>query len=151
MKLHTLLIVGLSFSVAGCGEKEKVAPAERDVTPMATEALPAAEKAEIGTDAFVRHMHAHAAQLERLNAALVAQDLDAAQTPAYWLSRHEGVTSTVDEWEQYIGKMRAAAQAVTDATDLESARDAAQDIYEACLGCHVAAGVDIPGLGMDEQ
>lgn len=151
MKLHSLLIVGLSFSVAGCGEKEQVAPAEQDVTQMTTEALPAAEKADAGTDAFVRHMHAHATQLERLNAALAAQDLDAAQTPAYWLSRHEGVTSPVDEWGPYIGKVRDAAQAVSNATDLESARDAAQDIYEACLGCHVAAGVDIPGLGMDQQ
>ncbi|MCP5092709.1 MAG: hypothetical protein GY949_17490, partial [Gammaproteobacteria bacterium] len=103
MKFHSLLIIGLALVVTACGEKEKAttpqaieAPAEEADAELVVEAAPpnlrSPEVADFGTEAFARHMHLHAGQLTRLNAALAADDLVAAYTPAYWLSRHEGVS-----------------------------------------------------------
>jgi hypothetical protein len=154
MKLHTLLIVGLALGVTGCAEKEKVAPTQGEDAQVAAEPaaadLAAAEEAKVGTEAFVRHMHLHASQYKRLSDALDAGDLEAAQTPAYWLSRHEAVSGAPDDWQQYIQSMRAAAGAVTDAPDLEAARAAAEGIAESCRGCHIAAWVDVPNLLPDQ-
>lgn len=153
MKLHTLLIVGLALGVTGCAEKEKVAPAQQDDAQTAAESAapeqPAAETSEIGNDAFISHMHLHAAQLESLNVALAAGDLDAASTPAYWLSLHQRVSGAPDYSQPYIDMMRAAASAVTDASDLEAARAAAEGIAKGCRGCHAAVGVEVPSLVMD--
>lgn len=139
MKIHSLLIglmiVGLAFVLAACAEKEAAAPVQETISDV-TE-----EKAEIGTDAFIRHMHNHASQLERLNAALEADDLDAAQTPAYWLSTHKSISGAPDVWQQYIAGMRDAALAVGEAPDLLAARAAAASIAESCAACHTAAGV----------
>jgi hypothetical protein len=169
MKLHTLLVLGLALGVMGCAEKEKAAPAQTDdaqsaaetatetgtetatetATEMAAPEQPAAETSEVGNDAFVKHMHLHASQLENLNAALAAGDLDAASTPAYWLSLHERVSGAPDYWQPYVEMMRVAATAVTDASDVEAARAAAEGIAKGCRGCHTAAGVDVPSLVSD--
>jgi len=155
MKIHALLMVGFALGVAGCVEKEQVAPAQDDDTEIAAESaaadLPAAEKAEMGSETFIRHMHLHASHLEGINAALMAGDLDAAQTPAHWLLRHEGVTGHPDGWRSHIDNMRDAARAVTEAPDIAAARAAAERIAEGCRGCHAAAGVDIDlsGLKLD--
>ncbi len=153
MKLHTLLIVGLSLGVAGCAEKEKVAPAQQDDAQTAAETAapeqPAAATSGIGNDAFISHMHLHAAQLESLNVALAAGDLEAASTPAYWLSLHQRVSGAPDYWQPYIEMMRVAANAVTDASDIEAARAAAEGIAKGCRGCHAAAGVEVPSLEFD--
>ena len=45
------------------------------------------------------------------------------------------------EWQDHIVSMRKAALEVGAATDLESARAAAERISESCQGCHTAAGV----------
>lgn len=160
MKFHSLLIIGLALVVTACGENEKAtapqavdAPAqEADAELVVEEAPPnlrAPEIADFGTEAFVRHMHLHAGQLSRLNAALAADDLVAAYTPAYWLSRHEGVSDYRDDLQQYIDAMRASARAVGEASDLETARAAAKGIEEGCRGCHTTTGVDVPGLGAE--
>ena len=147
MKIYALLIVGFALGVMGCAEKEQVAPVQGDDTEMAAESaaanLPAAEKAKMGSETFIRHMHLHASHLDGLNAALAAGDLEAAQTPAHWLLRHEGVTGHPDGWQPHIDNMRDAARAVAEAPDIAAARAAAQRITEGCRGCHVAAGVDI--------
>ena len=147
MKLHTLLIVGFALGVTGCIEKEQAAPSQGDDTEMAAKSamadLAAVEKAGMGSEAFIRHMHLHASHLDGLNAALVAGDLEAAQTPAHWLLRHEGVTGHPDDWQPHIDSMREAARAVADAPDIGAARAAAQHITDGCRGCHAAAGVDI--------
>lgn len=157
MKFYSLLMIGLALLVAACGEKDKAtapqavdAPAQEPGAELVVEEAPpnlrAPEIADFGTEAFVRHMHLHAGQLARLNAALAADDLVAAYTPAYWLSRHEGVSDYRDDLQQYIDGMRDAAQAVGEASDLESARAAAQGIEESCRGCHTANGVEVPSL-----
>jgi len=149
MKLHMILIVGFALSVTGCAEKEQAALEQADeaqttapAVELPTTEAPVAEKQSWQTEAFLQHMHAHAEQLDDLNFALADGDLEAAKTPAYWLSRHETVRVVQPEWQQYLDGMRGAARAVEDATDLEAAGAAAQRINEHCQGCHAAAGVN---------
>jgi len=101
------------------------------------------ENAVMGSEAFIRHMHLHASHLDGLNAALAAGDLEAAQTPAHWLLRHEEVAGHPADWQPHINSMRDAARAVANAPDIGTARAAAQRITEGCRGCHAAAGVEI--------
>ena len=147
VKIHALLIVGLALGVTSCVEKEQAAPAQGDDTEMAAELtagdMSAGAKTKMGSETFIKHMHLHASHLTGLNAALAAGDLEAAQTPAHWLLRHEGVTGHPDELQPHIDNMRDAARAVTEAPDIAAARAAAQRITEGCRGCHAAAGVDI--------
>ena len=147
MKIRTLLIIGLSLGFAGCAEKEPPVPAAVDdmkVSEGAPLSSPSDTSETAGvTDAVVRHMHLHAQQLDRLNRALAAGDLDTAQMPAYWLSRHEGMSVFPAEWQPHLQAMRAAALEVEAATDLATAIAAAARITEACQACHAAAGFDI--------
>ncbi|NNF39889.1 MAG: hypothetical protein HKN64_00835 [Woeseiaceae bacterium] len=147
MKFHTLLIIGLTLGVAGCGDKEAAAPAARDEAKMSGEsASPGASDMDETvrvSDAVVRHMHLHAEQLHRLNNALAAGDLDAAQTPAYWLSRHETMSVFPEAWRPHLLEMRAAALEVEAATDIDMALAAAARIAAACKACHAAAGFDV--------
>ena len=148
--MHSLLIVGLALCITGCAEKKEPAP-EPAAKPApepaaAAPAEPAAEmptEEEIASDkAFIDHMHAHAEQLDNLNFALADDDLDAAMTAAYWLSGHQEVTGIKDEWRPFLEGMRKAAQSVEEASDLASARAAAERINDNCQGCHDAAGVN---------
>lgn len=145
MKLQTLLIVGFALGLAGCAEKEQVALPQGDDAETAAEA-PAGEKAEMGTAAFIAHMHHHASQLYRLKAALDVGSLAAAQRPAYWLSGHDETVEVPDDWQVYVKGMRDGARAVADAPDLAAASAAAQRIEQSCGDCHTAAGVD-PQMG----
>lgn len=148
MKLHVLLIIGFAFSVTGCEKTEKAAPEDTDAAqttapapePMAPESPVAEQESEISED-FLKHMHAHADQIDRINIALADDDLDAAMTPAYWLARHDTVTSLPADWQPYVVGMREAARALESATDLETARAASERITEQCQGCHAAAGI----------
>jgi len=74
--------------------------------------------------------------------ALADDDLVGAMTPAFWLSRHDGVEGIPVEWQQYVTGMRQAASAVEAANDLETARVAAERISDQCQACHNAAGVN---------
>lgn len=148
MKSHMLLIIVFTLSATGCAEKEQATPEPRDepqaTAPAAEPALiegPAAPDESMRNEAFLRHMHAHAEQLDRLNFALADGELEAAMTPAYWLSRHGAVSGIPSDWQPYVDGMREAARAVEDATDLEAARSAAERITAQCQGCHAAAGV----------
>lgn len=140
MRIHALLLTGFALCFSACGKQE---PAEPE--PPATEqAAAAAEDAVVQArvdQAFIDHMHAHAEQLDELMFALADDDLEGALTPAYWLSRHETVDGIPDEWQQYVTGMREAAAAVEKATDLETAKAAAEKISGQCQGCHSVAGV----------
>lgn len=148
MKLHAYLIVGLALCITGCAEKKEPAP-EPAVEPQAAPAAEsspaeaAAEQEDIARDAdFIDHMHAHAEQLDNLNFALADDDLEGAMTAAYWLSGHQEVSGIKEEWRPFLEGMREAAQAVEEATDLDTARAAAERINDQCQGCHEAAGVN---------
>jgi len=148
--LHSLLIVGLALCITGCAEKKEPAPEPAaKPAPEPAAAAPAEPAAEMPTEeeiardkAFIDHMHAHAEQLDNLNFALADDDLDAAMTAAYWLSGHQEVTGIKDEWRPFLEGMRKAAQSVEEASDLASARAAAERINDNCQGCHDAAGVN---------
>jgi hypothetical protein len=143
MKLHSLLIVGFALSMTACTERELAVPEavdEAQAPPPAAEASPAKIE-EWRNDAFLKHMHRHADELDDLNFALADGDLDAAITSANWLSRHDAVTGIPPEWRLYLDGMREAASAVGEASDLEAARLAAERITDNCQGCHVAAGI----------
>ena len=129
MKLRVLLIIGFILSVAACENKEQAAPE------------PAAEKRSYYFDGIVKHMHAHADQVDIINNALADGDLDASRLPARWLWRHDTMIDVPTDWQPYLDGMREAARDVNAATDLETARAASERITEQCQGCHSAAGV----------
>lgn len=156
MKLHSFLTIGLALGLAACAEKEQASsPESGDAATAAAEVAavesmlanePETEKEEMGTSAFISHMHHHASQLERLNAALDAGSLAAAQRPAYWLSGHDDTILVPDEWKTYIDGMRSGATAVSNASDLAAARAAAKRIADNCNACHKAAGIELVTL-----
>lgn len=153
MKLHTLFLLGLTIGLTACSQKEQAAapapapPADEVEAPEAT-APPVAEESamerdQMGTAAFIEHMHHHASQLGQLKAALEVGSLPAAQRPAYWLSGHEEVSGVPEAWRVYIDGMHEGAQAVDSAETIEQARAAAQQIEASCNACHVSAGIEI--------
>ena len=144
MKLHTFLIAGLAFFTTACVDGDPAAPEQGnamqdDVT--VEDPAPESENAWPASDAFIEHMHAHAARLDDLNFALADDNLERAMTPAYWLSRHDELSGIPEEWRPYVTGMREAASAVEAAPDLAAARVAAQQISEQCQACHDAAGI----------
>ena len=151
MNLHRLLIIALALSVTACGDKEQVAP-----EPMTDKAAPAAESMATAEsraeskgydyDGILRHMHAHADQIDLLNNALADDDLDGSKVPARWLWRHETLIGVPDDWQPYLTDMRQAARDVGSATDLEAARAAATRIEEQCQACHKAVGINGHGV-----
>ncbi len=148
MRLQRLMLaIGLLAAMAGC---QKTEPPEHDTAADTTETqAPVEEARETSTvpDTVTSHMHLHSRQLEALLSALQAGDLEAAGTPAYWLSRHDKVAGLPDDWSPYIIRMRAEAQAIEEATDIEAARAASKRLVRACQGCHEAVGrqVSLPG------
>ena len=153
MKLITYAIVGLALGLVGCAEKKQVEPAVDDLAAAAVveDAADVVEAAadeldSMGSSAFIEHMHHHASQLSQLNAALEIGSLAAAQRPAYWLAGHDEVSGVPPDWRVYIDGMRNGAQAVDGARDITEARAAAKQIEASCVGCHTAAGLDIPDL-----
>ncbi len=81
---------------------------------------------------FIDHMHVHAERLDELNFALADDDLEGAMTAAYWLSGHQEVEGIREEWRPFLEGMREAAQAVEEASDLDTAKAAAERINEQC-------------------
>jgi len=138
MKWHTLLVLGMILGISGCGPKEQAATGQT-VDQQQDADTPA--NADWRNEAFIEHMHEHADYLDGLNFALADGDFDGAMTPAYWLSGHEPIAGFPAELQQYVDDMRAAASAVEQAKDLDTARAAAEKITVYCQGCHKAAGV----------
>ena len=143
MRSQIFVILGCAMWVMGCAEKAPETPAQMEGTEAPDSAVEkVATEAEIPGDAdFLRHMHWHAEKLDELNFALADGDLEGAGTPAYWLSRHDQVEGISAELQPYLANMRAAALAVEEASDLDTARAAAERINEQCQGCHEKAGV----------
>jgi cytochrome c556 len=147
MRFHALWIAVVILGIAGCGKQDQPeaqqaeSPAPAAVEAEAPEAGASADEAK---RAFIDHMHAHAEQLDELMFALADGDLDGAMTPAYWLSSHDSVEGIPEDWQQFVVGMRTAAAEVEEATDLDTARAAAEHISEHCQACHTAAGVENP-------
>ena len=140
MRVHALLLIPFALSLAACGKQEPAEP-EQPATEQAAVVEEVAEARPEFDQAFIDHMHAHAEQLDELMFALADDDLEAAMTPAFWLSRHDTVDGIPEEWQQYVTDMRAAAAEVEAAKDLEAAKAAAERISDRCQACHSAAGI----------
>ncbi|MBT8108504.1 MAG: hypothetical protein KJP17_09725 [Gammaproteobacteria bacterium] len=140
MRIIALFTIVLAAGLAACSKQEPAAP-EQPVSDPTAAVEEAATEAPGFDQAFVDHMHKHAEQLDGLMFALSDDDLEGARTPAYWLSRHETVDGVPEELQVFIMGMREAAYSVEEATDLETARAAAEDLSAECQGCHDAAGV----------
>ena len=142
MKLHVLLIIGFALSVAGCGNKDQAAPeqkAEVETAAPVTESM-AIDKTSYEYDGILRHMHAHADQIDLINDALADDDLEATKVPARWLWRHDTLHGVPEAWQPYLSDMRQAARDLGGATDLATARAAATRVTAQCQGCHTAVG-----------
>jgi hypothetical protein len=147
MKSRVFWTFALAFCLVACGKQP---PAEETTVAAAAEASTvAAEPAPVKQEspepvlnqAFLDHMHAHAERVDELMYALDDGDLEAAMAPAYWLSRHNPIDGIQDDWQPFVQGMREAAAKVEQATDLQSARAAAEQISVHCQGCHAAAGI----------
>ena len=86
-------------------------------------------------------MHVHAEKLEALNFALADGDLEAAKESANWLSTHDTESEIQSDWLPHLYRMRAEAEAVEAAPDIEMAQAAAQRITVQCQQCHAAVGI----------
>ena len=144
MKLHTLWIIAIALCLAACSKQEPADPQAPEADQAAAPAEEMQEAPPAIDTAFISHMHEHAAKLDDLMLALADGDLEAAATPAYWLSQHDTVEGVPDELRDYVTGMRNAAYDVEMAEDIETARAAAEQISAQCQGCHAAAGVDVP-------
>ena len=149
MRSRTLWVFAAAVCLAACGKQPPAeetaveAPAEE---PVVVEELASAEEA-LSTEptfdqAFVDHMHVHAERVDELMFALEDGDLDAARSPAAWLSRHQAEDRIPEEWLPYFEAMQKSARAVENATKLETARAAAEQISVYCQDCHAAAGIN---------
>lgn len=141
MKVHTLWITAIALCLAACSKQEPAEPQQPEADQAAAPAEQAPATEAMFDEGFIKHMHQHAEKLDDLMFALADGDLERAGTPAYWLSQHETVDGVPEEWQLYIINMRSAAYEVETATDIESARTAAEQISAQCQACHAAAGV----------
>lgn len=130
MNLHMIMVVGFVLSVTGCAEKEQALSEQVDEAQMTTAAAvaPAAGNEVWRDDSFLKHMHLHAEKLDDLNYALADGDLEAAKTPANWLSTHDTNSDVQSDWLPHLYRMRTEAEAVETAPDLATARAAAKRI-----------------------
>jgi len=136
MKLRGVLIVGLVLGMTACAEKEE-APAEAASAPE-----PDPVAAEVWqNESFIEHMHLHAERLDELNFALADGDLEAAKAAANWLSTHDTDGDIQGDWMPHLYRMRAEAEAVEAAPDIETAQAAAMRITAQCQECHAAVGI----------
>jgi trans-aconitate methyltransferase len=149
MRTRTILVFVAASCLAACGKQPPAeeAPAEvpADEAPMVADTAPAQDPAPaelIFDQAFIDHMHVHAERVDELMFALDDGDLEAAKSPAAWLSRHQAESRIPDQWQPYFAAMQEAARAVENATSLDTAREAAEKISVHCQECHIAAGIN---------
>ena len=144
MNTHTLWITAIALCLAACSKQEpaELQPPENDQAAAPADEVPVRESEF--NEAFMNHMHDHAAKLDDLMFALADDDLVGAGTPAYWLSQHATLDGIPEEWKNYVTRMRNAAYEVETASDLDTARAAAIEISAQCQGCHTVAGVNVP-------
>lgn len=141
MKLHMIVIVGVTLSVMGCAEKAEVSSEPMDEGSAAAAAAVTAGDEIWRNEAFVDHMHVHAERLDDLNFALADGDLEAAKASANWLSTHDTNADIQSDWLPFLYGMRNEAEAVEAAPDIATAQAAAQRITAKCQECHTAVGL----------
>jgi len=137
MKIRTVWAIAAAACLAACGREPPAEPAAVEAPAAVT--TPARPEFDA---AFIDHMHLHADHMDELMFALHDGDLEAAASIAAWLARHHADDRVPDDWLPYLQAMQESARAVENATDLDTARAAAEQISVHCQQCHAAAGID---------
>jgi mono/diheme cytochrome c family protein len=148
MKTRTFWAIAAAACLVACSRETPVeeAPAEAPAEAPPEAMAPAEPDFDA---AFIDHMHAHADHMDEVMYALDDGDLESAASTAVWLSRHHPEDRVPDEWLPYLQAMQESARAVVDATDLDTARAAAEQVSVHCQECHAVAGVS--GGASDRQ
>jgi hypothetical protein len=139
----------IAFFAVACGQQQppaEEAPAEDAAAPSAVDEALTIESPEprpMVNEAFIRHMHVHADQVDEIMLALSDNDLEGARGPAIWLSRHQEIEGIPDAWRPYLEGMREAASDLANAIDIEAARAAGDRMMSNCQGCHAEAGINV--------
>ena len=146
MRTQMISMAAIALCLAACGKQEPVVeesatPSPGDVAEMATEAAAQKQLAAAVDPALIEHMHEHADKMDEIMFALEDEDLEGATKAAAWLGGHQSPEGISDEWRPYLLGMREAATSVELATDIETARKAAEQISGHCQACHAAAGI----------
>jgi len=142
MNARYICAIAIAFIAVACGKQQPPAEEPQAAAPT-VEAESSTEPAKsMVNERVIRHMHLHADHMDEMMLALADDDLDGARKDAAWLYRHQEVEGIPGEWEQYLVGMREAARDVEGATDLETARAAAERVVASCQGCHAAAGIN---------
>jgi cytochrome c553 len=125
---HLFPLVGLALVLsAGCSKSPE--PAAQQTPPAAAVPITPA------------HMADHFAKVREVEEAIIRGDLDAAKAPAQWIVDHQEVTGPAGT-ERPLKEMKAAAQSVATADNLDKAAIAAAAMVGACGHCHAAMKVE---------
>lgn len=138
--MRLIFVFGLVLFVTGCTEKEQVSSEPAVQAPDIVDSVVVDEVWR--NESFVEHMHLHAERLDDLNFALADEDLEAAKVAANWLATHDTDGNIQSDWMPHLYRMRAEAEAVAAAPDIEAAQAAALRITIQCQECHTAVGIN---------
>ena len=147
MKIEKLVLIAAMLGLlVACADKEADTAADTKAQPPAAEtaappAMPVPEpEPSFDREAFLNHMHVHSIHLERINEALAAGDMEAVETPAYWMSTHDAIDGLPRGWGQHLAGIREEAYTIQTTDDIEWARGAAERLAGHCQACHEANG-----------
>lgn len=125
---HLFPLVGLALVLsAGCSKSPE--PAAQQTPPAAAAPITPA------------HMADHFAKVREVEEAVIRGDLDAAKVPAQWIVDHQEMTGPAGT-ELPLKEMKAAAQSVATADNIDNAAIAAAAMLGACGHCHAAMKVE---------
>jgi cytochrome c553 len=83
-------------------------------------------------------MFDHFGRAGQIQSALMMGDLEGARRPGAWLAEHEVASDLGPGAEPWMQEIRGEARAVSNASSIDEAADAAGRLAAACAGCHTA-------------
>ncbi len=126
-----------------------VALAALALSIIALQSLSARDMDEEVESDIVTHMHEHLARITTIKSFIIMGNLDGVREPATWLAEHEEASGMPDNFEPYIGLMRAYAREVNNAPDLRAAAISVSQMAKTCSNCHLVNEVEIE-FGYDQ-
>ncbi len=138
------MLIGLALFAVGCAQEDAAdsASATGGAVAAAGDLAPWEADDSWRDEGFMRYMHMKAEKMDEVNFALADDDLEAAMEPARWLATHDTYEEIQSEWLPYQYAMRSEAENLVAATDLATARAAAERINERCQACHEFIGIE---------
>lgn len=162
MNRHLIpILLGLLLSAWACDSKggpDKATPTPKTAADKAaTDEAPAdkaatdakappseptthAEPSKEDQAAFAEHMKEHFNQALQVREAIIDGNLEAAVEPAKWLANHEKQKILPTSWTPHLEEMRAAANTIATAKEVEAAGAAMGKLGDSCGACHKAVG-----------